>query len=97
MIERLYIGSKSEGDYPMFKSSDGLTYRLEIKFPENQTPTADHLIGRDLHVRGTCDLLKGYRRLVTTLEDIQVIESKESEPSNPRTLVSDAPSNRSPS
>ena len=75
-MERLYIGSKSEGDYPIFKTPDGQSFRLEIQSDSAVTNDLSHLIGCHLWVRGVSDALKGYRRIVTTRADIRETESR---------------------
>lgn len=73
-MEHLYIGSKSEGDYPLLKADDGQAYRLYVKSDMGKTPELTHLIGCPLLVSGKTDLIRGFRRIVTTMGDIQVID-----------------------
>ncbi len=83
VVERLYIGSKSEGDYPILKVDEGQSFRLHLKAEDGITPDLTPMIGNQLLVTGVTDIIKGFRRIVTSLDEIQVIESSQTaEPLN---------------
>jgi len=62
--QRLFIGSKSEGFYPVLDAEDGTRYRLRLDAgsTESQDPLAP-FYGRLVRVHGLADRLRGHWRL----------------------------------
>lgn len=62
--QRLFIGSKSEGNYPVLDAEDGNRYRLRVtegaaNLPDPLTP----FYGLRVRVHGQADRLRGHWRL----------------------------------
>ena len=64
-MDRLFIGSKSEGVYPVLHTDSGTTYRLYFrgKAPLDE-PTFSSFIGNEVTVTGVADDIRGHWRIV---------------------------------
>ena len=64
-MDRLFVGSKSEGLYPMLHADDGQHYRLHYKgdIPLNEKTLAPYG-GKTVQVIGSVDNLRGHWRMV---------------------------------
>lgn len=63
--ERLFIGSKSEGLYPVLDAEDGTRYRLRVRDSDGKAgddPLAS-FYGQTVRVHGDADRLRGHWRL----------------------------------
>ena len=66
-MERLFIGSKSEGLYPVLYSDDGKQYRLHRKADISlDERTLSNYDGKIVQVIGLADNLRGHWRFVLT-------------------------------
>jgi hypothetical protein len=69
--QRLFIGSKSEGDYWVLLADDGLWYRLAD--PKAFLPEAlkQSFEGKSIRLFAKLDLMRGHRRLVVTSDSLE--------------------------
>lgn len=75
----LFLGSKSEGYYPVLHSEDGVKYRLHCKGDSTfNEKTLETFIGSRVRINGAADKKRGHWRIVissdTSQPAIQVIE-----------------------
>lgn len=75
-FDRLFIGSKSEGIYPVLSDDQGRTFRLHIK---GASLEADNSLicfsGKRVRVLGVADNLRGHRRIVLeSLASIDILD-----------------------
>ena len=75
-MERLFLGSKSEGLYPVLHANDGKQYRLHRK---TDLSLAEKILsdyeGKRVQVIGNADNLRGHWRLVLAADSLpQVLE-----------------------
>lgn len=76
-LQRLFVGSKSEGMYPVFDSEDGTRYRVRLQgdTPPETDPLAPYF-GQRVKVSGNTDRLRGHWRMTihTSEEGLSGIE-----------------------
>lgn len=79
--QRLFVGSKSEGEYWILLADDGLWYRLtdsQSLVSESQLKSSE---GKKITLLARLDFIRGHRRLVVmsnTLSDEGLSESEDS-------------------
>jgi hypothetical protein len=75
-MERLFLGSKSEGLYPVLHANDGKQYRLHRKTDLSlDEKTLSDYDGKRVQVIGNADNLRGHWRLVLAVDSLpQVLE-----------------------
>lgn len=66
---RLFVGSKSEGDFWILLARDGYWYRISLDLPEHRLAWLEEHEGEEVELLASLDLLRGHRRLV--LNDVQ--------------------------
>lgn len=62
--QRLFVGSKSEGDYWVLLADDGLWYRLADPHSFFSNIEMQSLEGKKVNLTARLDLIRGHRRLV---------------------------------
>jgi len=82
-MDRLYVGSKSEGLYPVLHSDDGKQYRLHHKGNMSvNEKTLFHYAGKTVQVIGNVDNLRGHWRMVLEANCLPLVLGTPSMPSN---------------
>lgn len=66
--QRLFVGSKSEGDYWVLLTDDGLWYRLADPHSFFSDIEMQSLEGKKVNLTAELDHLRGHRRLVVMSE-----------------------------
>jgi hypothetical protein len=77
--ELMFVGSKSEGDYFVFRTDSGIQYRLRV-LNDDATELLESLMGRRLSIEGIEDDLRGHRRLTITsevLKNVKILDHEE--------------------
>jgi hypothetical protein len=93
-MDRLFVGSKSEGLYPLLHAEDSRQYRLHYKGDLSQNEkTLSSYDGKTIQVSGHVDNLRGHWRIVLTADDLPLVI--EGSPIAPQ-LASDATSEAVP-
>jgi len=73
-IDRMFVGSKSEGLYPVLHAEDGRQYRLhyrgDLSLNEKTLYSYD---GKTIQVNGHVDNLRGHWRIVLTAENLPLV------------------------
>jgi hypothetical protein len=67
--QRLFIGSKSEGEYWVLLCQDGYWYRIAANLPPEQLEWLSKHDGLEVSLQASLDLLRGHRRLVLSQAD----------------------------
>ena len=62
--EKLFVGSKSEGLYPVLSGSDGIKYRVHVKGDGPKYKSLEPFEGKQVCMLATQDNLRGHKRLV---------------------------------
>lgn len=63
-MQRLFVGSKSEGLYPVFDAEDGTRYRLRVcDWPDDGPDPLSAFYGLRVRVHGDTDRMRGHWRL----------------------------------
>lgn len=74
-FDRLFIGSKSEGLYPMLHADQGLSYRLHVKGEGLADGTSlQPFAGRGVKVLGCADNTRGHWRIVFDAKDLCLVD-----------------------
>jgi hypothetical protein len=82
-MDRLYVGSKSEGLYPVLHSDDGKQYRLHHKGNMSlNEKTLFHYAGKTIQVIGDIDNFRGHWRMVLEANCLPLVLGAPSMPSN---------------
>lgn len=73
-MDRLFVGSKSEGLYPVLHAVDGQHYRLHYKgdISLNEKTIASY-IGKTVQVIGSVDNIRGHWRLVLAVNTLPLV------------------------
>jgi hypothetical protein len=73
-MDRLFVGSKSEGLYPVLHADDGQHYRLHYKggISLKETTLAPY-VGKTVQVIGSVDNLRGHWRLVLAVDTLPLV------------------------
>lgn len=73
-MDRLFVGSKSEGLYPVLHAEDGRQYRLHYKGDLSlNEKTLSSYIGKTIQVVGHVDNLRGHWRIVLTADNLPLV------------------------
>jgi len=81
-MDRLFVGSKSEGLYPVLHSDDGKQYRLHHKGNTSlNEKTLFHYAGKTVQVIGHVDNLRGHLRMVLEANCLPLVLGTKSMPS----------------
>jgi hypothetical protein len=73
-IDRMFVGSKSEGLYPVLHTEDGRQYRLHFKGDLSlNEKTLYSYDGKTIQVNGHVDNLRGHWRIVLTAENLPLV------------------------
>jgi hypothetical protein len=75
--QRLFIGSKSEGEYWILLCKDGYWYRIASNLPPEQLQWLSDHQGLEVSLEASLDLLRGHRRLVLSQADNTAPPSEE--------------------
>ena len=97
--ERLFVGSKSEGFYPVLSDSDGNKYRVHIKGDGPRYKTLEPFEGKQVSMLATQDNLRGHKRLVVefvSTETVSIIEEQNQTPDETHDSISQKESLSSP-
>jgi hypothetical protein len=76
--QRLFVGSKSEGDYWVLLTDDGLWYRLADPHTFFSDIEMQSYEGKNVSLIAQLDLLRGHRRLVLMSEQLTEEQSHDS-------------------
>lgn len=98
--EKLFVGSKSEGLYPVLSVSDGIKYRVHVKGDGPNYKTLEPFEGKQISILATKDNLRGHKRLVVefvSTETVSIIEGQNQPPDQPEDSISEKESLSSPS
>jgi len=98
--EKLFVGSKSEGLYPVLSGSDGNKYRVHVKGDGPKYKTLEPFEGKQVSMLATQDNLRGHKRLVVefvSTETVSIIEEQKQPPVHPEDSISEKESLSSPS
>ena len=81
-LDRLFIGSKSEGLYPVLHADDGNQYRLHYKGDISlNEKTLSNYAGKTVQVIGNVDNSRGHWRIVLADDSLPLVLGKTSIPS----------------
>jgi len=73
-IDRMFVGSKSEGLYPVLHAEDGRQYRLHYKGDLSlNEKTLSSFDGKTIQVNGHIDNLRGHWRIVLTADNLPLV------------------------
>ena len=73
-MDRLFVGSKSEGLYPVLHAEDGRQYRLHYKGDLSlNEKTLSSFDGKTIQVNGHIDNLRGHWRIVLTADNLPLV------------------------
>jgi hypothetical protein len=73
-MDRLFVGSKSEGLYPVLHAEDGRQYRLHYKGDLSlNEKTLSSYDGKSIQVNGHVDNLRGQWRIVLTADNLPLV------------------------
>ena len=73
-MDRLFVGSKSEGLYPVLHAEDGRQYRLHYKGDLSlNEKTLSSYVGKTIQVNGHVDNLRGQSRIVLTADNLPLL------------------------
>ena len=73
-MDRLFVGSKSEGLYPVLHAEDGRQYRLHYKGDLSlNEKTLSRYDGKTIQVNGHVDNLRGQSRIVLTADNLPLL------------------------
>jgi hypothetical protein len=75
--QRLFIGSKSEGEYWILLCKDGNWYRIATNLPSEQLQWLIDNQGLEVSLEASLDLFRGHRRLVLSEADKAAPPSEE--------------------
>lgn len=81
--EKLFVGSKSEGLYPVLSGSDGIKYRVHVKGDGPKYKSLEPFEGKQVCMFATQDNLRGHKRLVVefvSTETLTIIEEQNRTP-----------------
>ncbi len=69
-LQRLYVGSKSEGIYAVFDSEDGNRFRVRVQsaLPSEPTDPLTPFYGRRVRIIGEVDRRMGHKRLTLQID-----------------------------
>lgn len=98
--EKLFVGSKSEGLYPVLSGSDGIKYRVHVKGDDPQYKSLEPFEGKQVCMLATQDNLRGHKRLVVefvSTETLTIIEEQNKTPDPSQESISEKESLISPS
>jgi len=68
--ELMFVGSKSEGEYIVFRTESGIRYRLRV-LNDDAPELLESLMGLRVSIEGIEDDLRGHRRLTITPEALK--------------------------
>lgn len=70
----LFIGTKSEGYYPVLNTEDGIKYRLHYKGDRTFNEiTLDRFIGSRVRINGVSDKKRGHWRIVISSDEVEAV------------------------
>ena len=98
--EKLFVGSKSEGLYPVLSDSDGIKYRVHVKGDGPKYKSLEPFEGKQVCMLATQDNLRGHKRLVVefvSTETLTIIEEQNKTPDPSQESISEKESLISPS
>jgi hypothetical protein len=98
--EKLFVGSKSEGLYPVLSGSDGMKYRVHVKGDGPKYKSLEPFEGKQVCMLATQDNLRGHKRLVVefvSTETLSIIEEQNQTPDPSQDSISEKESLISPS
>lgn len=98
--EKLFVGSKSEGLYPVLYGSDGIKYRVHVKGDGPKYKLLEPFEGKQVCMLATQDNLRGHKRLVVefvSTETLSIIEEQNQTPDPSQDSISEKQSLISPS
>ena len=73
-MDRMFVGSKSEGLYPVLYADDGQHYRLHYRGDISlNEKTLSSYSGKTIQVIGNVDNLRGHWRLVLTADSLPLV------------------------
>ena len=73
-MDRLFVGSKSEGLYPVLHAEDGRQYRLHYKGDLSlNEKTLSSYDRKTIQVNGDVDNLRGHLRIVLTADNLPLV------------------------
>lgn len=78
-LKVLYIGSKSEDQYPILIDANSLLYRIYVKGSRARIdPNLNVFMNNHVSIKGKCDMLRGHLRIVIDWSIADVIQINES-------------------
>jgi len=73
-MDRLFVGSKSEGLYPVLHAEDGMQFRLHYKGDVSlNEKTLANYNGKTVQVVGDADNLRGHWRVVLPVDSLPIL------------------------